>query len=44
MSANRCFGSSNKSNSTSSDYTIANKQKTIFTGIVNQVNSPTKFV
>jgi hypothetical protein len=44
MAANRCFGSSNKSNSTSSDYTIANKQKTIFTGIVNQVNSPTKFV
>jgi len=37
MAANRCFGSSNKSNSNSSDYTISNKQKTIFTGIVNQI-------
>jgi hypothetical protein len=41
MAANRCFGSSNKSNSNSSDYTISNKQKTIFTGIVNQI--PTNF-
>jgi len=33
MSANKCFGNSNKNNSNASDYTIETKQSTIFTGI-----------
>ena len=33
MSANKCFGNSNKNQSNASDYTIETKQSTIFTGI-----------
>ena len=44
MSKNRCFSNPNDSNTSSSDYTKQTKQQTIFTDVVNQVQTQTNFI
>lgn len=44
MSKNRCFSNANDSNNSSSDYTKQTKQQTIFSDVVNQVQTQTKFI